>query len=117
MEKSNNFAKIKSTLVPSDDKLFLRAVARIQRNARLVLSFADLMTYKECFSLFQPLEYILSVTYFDDMNQTGYITMADEFLKRSNIHPELKGEQTLAKSLCEVRNCVKRKWLDSFYSS
>ena len=43
--------------------------------------------------------------------------MADEFLKRSNIQAELKGEKTLAKSLCEVRNAAKRKWIECFYSS
>ena len=32
-----------------DEKLFLKATSRIQRNTRIVLSFSDLMSYKECF--------------------------------------------------------------------
>ena len=42
--------------------------------------------------------------------------MADSFLARSNIAEDMLGDQVLAKSLCEIRNTVKRKWMESFYS-
>ena len=54
--------------------------------------------------------------YLDDINQEGYVLMADAFLSRSNIAEDMLGEQALAKSLCEIRNAVKRKWIESFYS-
>ena len=56
------------------------------------------------------------VLYLEDINQQGYVLMADSFLARSNIAEDMLGDQVLAKSLCEIRNTVKRKWMESFYS-
>ena len=44
--------KLKTVAMPSEEKLFLNAAARVQRTTHVVFLFSDLMAYKECFQLF-----------------------------------------------------------------
>lgn len=58
----------------------------------IVFLFSDLMTYKETFQLFPQLEYACEVMFLEDMTPQGYQVTAENFLARSNIAPELLGD-------------------------
>jgi len=84
----------------------------------IVFLFSDLMSYKETFQLFPQLEYYCEVMFLEDMTPQGYQVMADNFLARSNIAPELIGdEQLLSKSLNQVHTDIMDQFKQSFYSA
>jgi hypothetical protein len=58
------------------------------------------------------------VMFLEDMTPQGYQVMADNFLARSNIAPELIGdEQLLSKSLNQVHTDIMDQFKHSFYSA
>jgi len=94
--------------MPKEELLLKLAVERVQRNLHFVFLITDLMTYKECFSIYPQFEYQCEVMFLYDLNSNDYISMADSYLQRSNVTEDLLGEDgQLVKSLVEIRNRVK----------
>ena len=108
---------MKNLKMPKEELLFKLAVERVQKNLHFIFLVSDMMTYKECFSIFRQFEYHCEIMFLHDLNSNDYFTMADSFLQRSNITEDLLGDDgQLAKSLVEIRNRVKALLLKTFYS-
>ena len=90
--EAQHIRKLKKVTMPDDQTLFKQAVQKIRKQLHIVFLFSDLMSYKETFSLFPQLEYLCEVIFLEDMTPAGYQLMADNFLRRSNIAPELIGD-------------------------
>ena len=75
--EAQHIKKNKKVKMPNENVLFKMAVQRVQKNIHLVFLISDLMTYKECFSIFPQYEYNCEVMFLYDLNSNDYLQMAD----------------------------------------
>lgn len=84
----------------------------------IVFMVSDMQTYQEWFSLFPGLESKCDVMFLDDLTKDGYRSLARAFLERTNLDEDIEEDEksSLVESLVHIKEIVKGKVFDLFYS-